>query len=365
MIYLDYQATTPMAPEVTEAMQPWLSENFWNPHSAHRAGRIAAAAVEVARGSVARLMPDGGRVVFTSGATEALNLGMIGAMRAAPKGRRRLVTIATEHAAVLDTARFLEQEGFGLTILNVDREGLVDPDEARAAMAEDVALLAAMQVNNEIGVIQPLAALAAMAREAGALFLSDCVQGFGRMQTPGEADMIAVSGHKIHGPKGIGALWLRDGVRIDPIMHGGGQEQGLRSGTLSPALCVGLGEAAKLAATRMEQDRAHVEALWDSVRRAFSDWTLNGSVEMRYHGNLNIRRAGLDAARLVSELRDVLFSVGSACASGSGRPSHVLSALGLSEREARSSIRLGFGRYTRIEEIEKAAMLINEAAERH
>ena len=364
MIYLDYQATTPMAPEVTQAMQAWLGDNFWNPHSAHRGGRIAAASVEVARNEVARLLPDGGQLVFTSGATEALNMALIGAMRAAPSGRNRIVTIATEHAAVLDTARFLEGEGYALTVLPVDAHGLVNLDSVESAMADDVALLAAMQVNNEIGVIQPVEAMARLAHDAGALVLSDCVQGYGRIETPASADMIALSGHKIHGPKGVGALWLRDGVTLAPLIHGGGQEAGLRSGTLSPALCVGLGTAAKLAREQMEHDSAHVDALWAVARDAFSKWTLNGSADMRYHGNLNIRRDDIDAARLVSDVREVLFSVGSACASGSGRPSHVLSALGLDDSQARASIRLGFGRYTRLADIEKAAALINEAADR-
>jgi cysteine desulfurase len=177
-------------------------------------------------------------------------------------------------------------------------------------------------------------------------------------------DLVAVSAHKIHGPKGVGALWIRDGVEIEPLLHGGGQEGGLRSGTLSPALCVGFGEAARLLVERREEDAAHVEQLWDMAREATSDWILNGSAERRYKGNLNIRREGLDAARLISEVREVAFSAGSACASGSGRPSHVLRALGLSEAQARSSIRLGFGRYTSEDDLRTALSLIVEAADR-
>jgi cysteine desulfurase len=174
--------------------------------------------------------------------------------------------------------------------------------------------------------------------------------------------MIAISAHKIHGPKGIGALWVRDGVNLEPLMHGGGQEQGLRSGTLSPALCAGFGAAAKLAAQRMDEDAAHVAALWDHAIAAFADWTINGSTTHRYKGNLNIRRDGVDVGRLMSECRDIAFSAGSACASGSGRPSHVLRAIGLTDAQAKTSIRLGFGRYTTIEEIDTAAQAINRAA---
>src|SRR6185436_6866511 len=219
-------------------------------------------------------------------------------------------------------------------------------------------LVAAMLVNNEIGVIQPVGALARLARDRGALFFCDAVQGFGRVTVPVEAcDLIALSGHKVHGPKGIGALWIRDGVALDPLLHGGGQEGGVRSGTLSPALCAGFGAAARLLTARGADDHDHVEALWRAATARLAGWTLNGSTAERYHGNLNLRRDGLDASRLISEVREVAFSAGSACASGSGRPSHVLKAIGLNDRQARSSIRLGFGRYTTQEEADRAADL--------
>ena len=367
-IYLDYQATTPLAPEAYAAMLPWLggpeSAGGWaNPHSAHLLGRKASAAVEVARGQIDALMPKGGRVIFTSGATEALNLAIRGALPAlAP--RRRIVTIATEHAAVRDTCLWLEAQGHDVVLLPVDCDGLVDMPAARAAITPDTALVAAMLVNNEIGVIQPIEVLSDLAHAAGALFVCDAVQGFGRVALPQAADMIAVTAHKIHGPKGIGALWVREGTALEPLIHGGGQEQGLRSGTLSPALCAGFGAAAKLAAQRAEEDAAHVAWLRDRALELFAGWQVNGSLSQRYPGNLNLRRDGLDVARLMSDVRGVAFSAGSACASGSGRPSHVLTALGLSSREVRSSIRLGFGRYTGIDEIERAAHLIVDAANR-
>lgn len=366
MIYLDYQATTPLAPEALEAMLPWLGgEGFANPHSAHRMGRAAAAAVEVARGRVAALLPPGGRTIFTSGATEALNIALAGAarkMRAADPRRIRLLAPETEHAAVRDTLLALGQEGFVPELLPVGRDGLLDPALLAARLGGDVALLAVMLVNNEIGVLQPVDALGAAAQAAGALFLCDAVQGYGRVPLPPGADMIALSAHKIHGPKGIGALWLREGLDLPPLLHGGGQEQGLRPGTLSPALCAGFGVAAQLAAERREADAAHVAALGERLRALLPGWELNGSAIHRYPGNLNLRRAGLDAARLLSECREVAFSLGSACASGSGRPSHVLQAIGMSGKEARGSIRLGFGRYTTQENIERAAEAINRAA---
>ncbi len=346
-LYLDYQATTPLAPEAFAAMEPWLRDNFWNPHSAHVGGRKAAAAVEVARQQVANLLPSGGRVIFTSGATEAINLAIKGC--ALP-----VIALATEHAAVLDCVEVL-----GGSVLGVNTEGLL----ANSFDANGF-LTAAMVVNNETGTIQPIAEISADVHEQSGLLLCDAVQAYGRMPIPEGPDMIAISAHKIHGPKGIGALWVRNGIALDPLMHGGGQEQGLRSGTLSPALCAGFGAAAELAGKQMEDDATHIEMLWNRAVELFADWTINGSTTQRYKGNLNIRRDSLDVARLMSECRGVMFSAGSACASGSGRPSHVLRALGLSDLQAKSSIRLGWGRYTTVEEIERAAEQINAAANR-
>jgi cysteine desulfurase len=265
---------------------------------------------------------------------------------------------------VLDTAEWLGGQGFETDVVPVGSDGLVDPDHLATRIGPETGLVAAMLVNNEIGVVQPVERIAEIARSRGALFFCDAVQGFGRVPIPLAAcDMVAVSAHKVHGPKGIGALWIRAGVTIDPLLHGGGQEGGIRSGTLSPALCVGFGEAARLIAERAEADRVHVERLWSAAVAMLGDgWTINGSVEHRYRGNLNIRRDGVDAARLISELRGIAFSAGSACASGSGRPSHVLRALGLDDRAARSSLRLGFGRYTSEEDLAQALTLIEAAA---
>lgn len=355
MIYLDYQATTPLAPEAREAMLPWLdAAGSANPHSAHAAGRAAKAAVEVAREQVAALMPPGGQIAFTSGATEALNWAIksIGGP---------IVTIATEHAAVLDTVGALRRGGAEVTVLPVGADGLVDLDHAAAAIVPGVRLVVAMLVNNEIGVVQPIAELGRLAHAAGTLLLCDAVQGYGRLPIPSEADLVAISAHKIHGPKGIGALFVRDGVRLEPLLHGGGQEGLGRSGTLSPALCAGFGAAAWQMHDREYEDGLHLERLWEIATSTLSDWTINGSVGQRWAGNLNVRRDGLDVGRLMSDLRDIAFSVGSACASGSGRPSHVLRALGLSDAQARSSIRLGFGRYTTEAEIDEAVRRIAAA----
>ncbi len=363
MIYLDYQATTPLAPEVVAAMRPWIEEKFANPHSPSRWGSEAAAAIEHSRDQVLTAAAlDEGRFVFTGSATEALNWAIKGT--AERSERRKLVTIATEHNAVLDSVEWLEGRGYQVVRLPVDRDGLVDIDAAREAIDRKTALVAAMLVNNEIGVIQPVAELAAIAHDAGAVMLCDAVQGFGRIDLPEGVDLIAISGHKIHGPKGVGGLWIRKGFEPRPLLHGGGQEQGLRSGTLSTGLCVGLGEAARLAVERRETDAASVSKLYELALATLGEgWTINGSRNARYRGNLNLRRDRLDGARLIYDLRNLAFSLGSACASGSGRPSHVLRALGLSDRDSRSSIRLGFGRYTGEEELILACRRIALAAQ--
>jgi cysteine desulfurase len=264
---------------------------------------------------------------------------------------------------MLDTVEWLGGQGFEIEILPVFFDGLAMSETLAKGITKDTGLVAAMLVNNEIGVVHDVGEIARTAHERGALFFCDAVQGFGRVELPLEAcDLVAISAHKVHGPKGIGALWVRDGVVLEPLVHGGGQEGGIRSGTLSPALCVGFGEAARLLVERREMDHRHVERLWSVARSLTGAWTLNGSEENRYHGNLNLYRPGVDASRLISELREVAFSAGSACASGSGRPSHVLASLSLSERELRSSIRLGFGRYTTEEELVRGLTLIDRAA---
>ena len=360
MIYLDYQATTPLAPEAREAMLRWLggpeSDTFGNPHSPHRMGRMAAAAVETARERVAALLPAGGKLIFTSGATEALNMVLQGTPG-------DVITFATEHAAVLDCARVVEAQGRRFTVLPVAPDGRADVSALADHVTSSTGLVAIMAINNEIGVRNPLSAVVEIARSVGAKVLVDAVQAYGKVPVEVAADYIAISAHKCHGPKGIGALWIGpDAAMPAPLLLGGGQEAGLRSGTLSPALCAGFGAAAQAAQEGLCEQMLHVERLWNLAREAFAGWALNGSAVDRWHGNLNIRRDGLDVARLMSDCRTIMFSAGSACASGSGRPSHVLKAIGLTDAEAKSSIRLGFGRYTRPEDIVTAAAMINAAA---
>jgi cysteine desulfurase len=345
-------------------MAPWVADKFANPHSPSKWGNEAEAAIEVARRQVERAIGlKAGSVAFTGSATEAINWALKGTAENAPAERNRIITVATEHAAVLDTCEWLAGYGVDLTVLPVKQDGLLDLELLERELDERVLLVAVMLVNNEIGVLQPVNEIADMAHRVGALMLCDAVQAFGRLSIPDGPDLVTVCAHKIHGPKAIGALWMRDGAEPAPFIHGGGQERGMRSGTLSPQLCVGFGAAAKLAAERCDRDYDHVQRLWHAATRALGPgWTINGSTAHRYHGNLNIRRDGVDAARLLADLRDIAFSLGSACASGSGRPSHVLRALGLDYPEARSSIRLGFGRYTTPDEITDACGRIAGAA---
>lgn len=358
-IYLDHQATTPLAPEARDAMLPWLagpeSMGFANPHSMHKAGRAAAAAVEVAREQVAALLPKGGRVIFTSGATEALNQAIRMVQR--PADKPGIARSAIEHSAVINPAL---ATGAPVQELAVGPDGLVDPE---IELAPGTGLVAVMQVNNEIGTIQPVARLAQRAHEAGALFLCDAVQGAGKIAPPEGADLIAVTAHKLYGPKGIGALWVRDGVKVGAFLEGGGQESGLRSGTLSPALCAGFGAAAKLAAERMDADFQHLSGLAALARSILSRWSVNGSEVSRWPGNLNLRLDGLNFPRLLMDCRHIAFSAGSACGSGTGAPSRVLTAIGLEAGQARNSIRLGFGRYTTREEVEAACTALEAAAQ--
>ncbi len=366
-IYLDYQATTPVDPAVGAAMQPYLIERFGNPHSPHRFGWEAEAAIDAARAQVAGLIgaaPE--TIVFTSGATEASNLALKGVLTAPGQRRRRIVTVATEHSCVRDTAEYLRELGAELTLLSVDADGLLRLDEVEAAIGEDVAIVSAMAVNNEIGVVQPIAEIAALAHRAGAVMHCDAAQAFGKLPLDVEAlsvDLLSISGHKIYGPKGSGALYVRPSTRLAPQMHGGGQEgNGLRSGTLPTMLCVGLGKAAEIAGTRMAEDAAHAEALWErALARLEVPYRLNGSATARWRGNLNLSFPNVDGARLLGDLRELAVSAGAACASAKGKPSHVLAALGLSEALAKATLRIGWGRFTTEEEIDRAMAMINVA----
>jgi cysteine desulfurase len=364
-VYLDYQATTPTDPRALDAMLPYFTERFGNPHSQHRHGAVAEAAVEVARGQVADLIgAQANEIIFTSGATEANNLALLGALHfRKAQGRDHLVTVATEHKCVLESARALEGEGASVTILPVRPDGLIELDRLADAITERTALVSIMAVNNEIGVIQPLAEIGALAHAKGAWFHSDAAQAAGKIPLDVEAmgiDLMSLSGHKLYGPKGIGALHVRrrPRVRLTPLFHGGGQERGLRSGTLPTPLCVGFGAAAAIAADEMAAEAARLAGLsrrlLAGLSQALPDMRLHGSAERRIPGNLNVGFAGVDADTLLAALPELSLSTGSACSSAAVEPSYVIAALGPDPAVARGALRIGLGRFTTEAEVDFA-----------
>ncbi|OYZ13770.1 MAG: IscS subfamily cysteine desulfurase [Sphingomonadales bacterium 28-64-96] len=366
-IYLDYGATTPLDPAVAAAMEPWGVDGFGNPHSAHMWGYKAKAAVERAREQVAGLInAPAEAIAFTSGATESNNWALKGLLTAPGQTRRRIVTLATEHSSVLETAQYLAGIGAQLTIVPVREHGLVDLGDLERALGEDVALVSVMAVNNEIGVVQDLAAIGRLAHGIGAVFHVDAAQGFGKVALDVDAlgiDLMSITAHKIYGPKGVGALYRRPFTVITPLLHGGGQEDG-RSGTLPSALIAGLGEAARIAGERMAADHAHALQLRERLLAGLSVLhRINGDLERRWPGNLNLSFPGV-VMPLIQQLPGLAISSGSACAAVTGRASHVLTALGLPEPTAKASLRLGFGRFTTTAQIDTAATLINAAVQR-
>jgi cysteine desulfurase len=375
-IYLDYQATTPVDPRVAEAMWPYFTQAFGNPHSVHHSyGQEAEQAVEAAREEVARLIGAEPReIVFTSGATESNNTAIKGAARFhGPMGKRHVITLATEHKCVLESAKALEKDGFEVEILPVEADGRVDLDRLAAAIREDTAVVSVMAANNEIGVLQPLQEIGRLCREKRVLFHTDAAQAVGKVPLDvgaANVDLLSLSGHKLYGPKGIGALYVRrrPRARITPLMDGGGQERTLRSGTVPAPLVVGLGEACRIAGAEMtaeaERLRALRQRLWDGLRGYLPDAYVNGSWEARLPGNLNVTVPGLDAETLIAATPGVAYSTASACSSTSVEPSYVLSALGLSDRDAAASIRLGLGRTTTENEIDRACEAIGRTAAR-
>jgi cysteine desulfurase len=368
-VYLDNQATTRCDPRVVEAMLPFFTEDYGNPHSAeHVLGRRAEAAVEHARSRVAALIGAGSNeIVFTSGATEANNIAIKGAARfAAAQGdpRRRIVTVATEHKCVLESVADMAAEGFEPVVLPVRGDGLLDPDVLREALGVPTLLVSVMAVNNETGVVQDIPGLAAIAKAAGALFHTDLAQAAGKIPvdcTGWRVDLASVSGHKLYGPKGVGALFVRrrPRVRLVPLFSGGGQERGLRSGTLPAALIAGLGVACDLAAAEMHAEAERIAALrrrlLDRLSEGIPGLRLNGSLQARIAGNLNLTFPARSAAALMEAAPDLCVSTGSACSSAEIEPSYVLRAMGLSEREAASTLRIGIGRFTSAADIDYAA----------
>ncbi len=372
MIDLDQQATTPLAPEALEAMLPWLRDRHANPHSAHRAGWAAKAALEAARVEVAALLgADPARLLFTSGATEANNLALKGLLRPGD----RLVTFATEHSCVLEAARALARSGVAVEILPVRSDGLPDMAAFERALATPATLVSAMRVNNEVGSIWPTAELGRRAHATGARFHTDIAQAFGKIPCDreadlGGADLVSLSAHKCHGPKGIGALWVAPGLSLVPLLDGGGQEL-FRSGTQAPALAAGFGAAARLARDRMADDLAAAARLQaralEILKASGVRFSVNGpqpGTPQRIATNLSLHFPGVPASRLIPALGSVLVSSGAACSSGAGRPSHVLAALGLSRAAVHETIRCGWSRMTRPDEIETAFAAIAKVVSR-
>jgi cysteine desulfurase len=375
-IYLDHHATTPVAPEVVAAMLPWFSERFGNPSGkAHALAREAHEAVENARSHLAALVgAEPEEIVFTSGATEADNLAIRGAARAAATRGRHVVTSVLEHAAVLEPCRTLEREGFEVTRVEVGPEGIVAASAVAAALRPDTVLVSLMAANNEIGTVQPMAEVGALCRERAVLFHSDAVQAVGRLavRVPDWGlDLMSLSAHKMYGPKGVGALYVRRGrrppLRLQPQMEGGGQERGIRSGTLNVPAIVGFGEAARLAAEALlagEPARlvALRERLLAGLREKIGGIEVNGALEPRLPGNLNVSIPGIEAETLLLSVGDSLaVSSGAACAEAGGKGSHVLRALGLPDERVYASLRFGLGRYNTEDEVDRAVSLLSDA----
>jgi len=372
-IYLDYQATTPTDPRVVEAMLPYFTEKFGNAGSAtHAFGHEAEAAVEEARARLAALIGSEAReIIFTSGATEANNLAIKGAAHFHREhGRDHIVTVATEHKCVLEATKSLGRDGFRITFLGVDGNGMVDPDLVRRAIDERTAIVSVMAANNEIGVIEPLAEIAAACRAAGALLHTDAAQAVGKISfdvNQLNVDLASISGHKMYGPKGIGALYVRrrPRARIAPLFDGGGQERGMRSGTLPTPLCVGIGAAAAIAEAEMADEAVRLlrlrERFLARIAALVPGVLVNGDRERRLPGNLNLSFPDVNATDLMLACPGVAVSSGSACSSAELEPSYVLRALGFSDERAAASIRIGIGRMSNAAEIDRAAELLATA----
>lgn len=374
-IYLDMQATTPVDPRVLDKMLPYMTQQFGNPHSrTHHFGWETERAVEDARKHVADLIgADAKEIVFTSGATESNNCALKGLAHFWKKKKKHIITTQTEHKCVLDSCRFLQQEGWDVTYLPVKKDGLVDLNELQAAMREDTLIVSVMMVNNEIGVIQPVDEIGKLCRSKGIFFHTDAAQAVGKIPidvNKSNIDLLSISGHKVYGPKGIGALYVRrrPRVRLSPIISGGGQERNMRSGTLPAQLIVGLGEACRVAKEEMKADQEHVEKLskrlLEGIQKNVPMVVLNGSPEHRYYGNLNLSFSYVEGESLLMALKEIAVSSGSACTSASLEPSYVLRALGVDEDMAHTSIRFGIGRFTTEQEIDHAINLCTQHVRR-
>lgn len=364
-LYLDYQATTPTDPRVVEKMLPFFSERFGNPHSrTHHYGWDAEAAVEEARAQIASLIGATPKeIIFTSGATESNNLALKGVGKFYKDKKNHIITCVTEHKCVLDTCRHLEQEGFDITYLHVKENGLIDLDDLANAMNENTLMVSIMAVNNEIGVIQPIKEIGAMCRERGIFFHTDAAQAAGKIPLNVDdmnIDLMSISGHKLYGPMGIGALYVRrrPRVRVVAMINGGGQERGMRSGTLPTPLCVGFGEACAISEREMAAETERLKMLrerfYKGINERLDEVYLNGDLEQRVPGNLNLSFAYVEGEGLMMGVNDLAVSSGSACTSASLEPSYVLRALGVEDELAHTSLRIGLGRFTTEEEVDYA-----------
>ena len=374
-VYLDYQSTTPIDPRVIEIMLHTMQNDFGNPHSrSHFYGWRAEELVEIARKQVADLINANEKeIFFTSGATESNNIALKGVANFYKSNQKNhIITVATEHKCVINSCRDLEQEGFSVTFLPVQKNGLIDLEQLKSAITPKTCLVSVMAINNEIGVIQPLAEIGKICRQHQVFFHTDCAQSFGKIPLDVEAmniDLMSISGHKIYGPKGIGAIFIRrkPRVRIKPLFSGGGQERGIRSGTVPTALAVGLGKAAEIAKQEMQQDYQKISKLSQKFASAINNLTyvyLNGDSCNRYVGNLNFSFAGIEGESMIMAIKDLAVSSGSACTSASLEPSYVLYALGVGADLAHTSIRFGLGRFTTEEEIDFAINLITSKVQK-
>ncbi|HSD38796.1 MAG TPA: IscS subfamily cysteine desulfurase [Rhodocyclaceae bacterium] len=369
-IYLDYSATTPVDPRVAEKMIPWLTEHFGNPASrSHAYGWESEEAVEQARENVAALVgADAKEIVWTSGATESNNLAIKGAANFYSGKGKHLITLKTEHKAVLDTMRELERQGFEVTYLDVKEDGLIDLDAFKAALRPDTILVSVMFVNNEIGVIQPIAEIGEICREKGIIFHVDAAQATGKVEvdlSKLKVDLMSFSAHKTYGPKGIGALYVRrkPRIRLEAQMHGGGHERGMRSGTLATHQIVGMGEAFCIAKEEMVAENERIRALRDRLLKGLStieETFVNGDLTQRVPHNLNMSFAYVEGESLIMAIKDVAVSSGSACTSASLEPSYVLRALGREDELAHSSIRFTIGRFTTVEDVDYTIELLRQ-----
>lgn len=374
-LYFDNQATTPLDPRVLDKMMPYLTENFGNPHSrSHSFGWESEQACEDARDQVGDLIGATGKeIIFTSGATESNNLCLKGIASFYGDKKKHIITTQIDHKCVLDSCRKLEDQGFDVTYLPVQTNGLIDLDEFRSAIRPDTLLTSIIHVNNEIGVVQPIKEIGQICRDNKVFFHTDAAQGVGKIPIDvdeNNIDLLSISGHKLYGPKGIGALYVRrkPRVRLHGQMSGGGQEKGLRSGTLAPNLVVGLGEASRIAKEEMQHDTAHIQRLskkfLEAMRNEVTHIVLNGDEQHRYEGNLNISFSCVEGESMIMGLKDLAVSSGSACTSASLEPSYVLRAIGVEEDMAHTSLRIGFGRFTTDEEVDYAIKLVGKEVNR-